>query len=144
MEPKARLIAPKRTTGRDRVRRSVRRDVSAGETLGHDAPPTTAASSSAVPMTWAAARRARFNSAAGRRCGRYRCGHPATSRCIIVALFGVGDDEVRLPAPAIGIRCPHFILDGIAARLVHLDINGVASRAKTPARVETIVRAGCK
>ena len=49
---------------------------------------------------------------------------------MVITLFGVRHDEIRLPAPAVGIGRPDFVLDGVTARLVHFDIYGITRGAK--------------
>src|SRR5271168_784666 len=93
--------------------------------------PTTAASKSAVPTASAVARRARFISAA-RDSRRRKCGVGlAARRLFVIALFGLSDNVVRLPAASIGIRSPDFILHRVAARFFGLDIDQIASLLQT-------------
>ena len=83
--------------------------------------PTTAATSSAVPIPSAAARRPRFTLAANRGVRA-------------VAVFYLGKDDVGLPATAVRIGRPHLILHRVAARFVGLDIDRVTGFAESSDR----------
>ncbi len=64
----------------------------------------------------------------------------AARRIFVVAFFGFGDDEIRLPTSAVGIGRPHFVLDRVAARLIHLDVDGVACGSETRDRGVDVFR----